>query len=281
LAHIPRIPPRIPDDDRHGRNRPGRRPDPWNRSGPPRDSPQGFRSPAPEGPQGEPAITLPGAVLAMIGLMAAVQLARAALGTYQDMEVLAWFAFIPARYTNTFMELPGGLPAQVWTFVTYGLLHGSWVHLLTNAVWTVAFGAAVARRFGALRFWVFSAAAAAGGAALHLVFHIGDPIPVVGASAAISGQMAAAARFVFDSGGPLRLRSPHGGDAAFKRPANTLVQTFQNRTALAFILLWFAINLAVGLASSATGGLSIAWQAHVGGFLVGLLTFRLFDPVPR
>ena len=224
---------------------------------------------------------LPGAVLAMIGLMAAVHVARSTLGIYQDREVLAWFAFIPARYVDTFIALPGGLPAQLWTFVTYGLLHGSWMHLITNSVWLVAFGAAVARRFGALRFWIFSASAAAGGAALHLVFHFGDPVPVVGASAAISGQMAAAARFVFDSGGPLRLRHPSEGDAAFKRPANTLAQTFRNRTALAFIVLWFGINLAVGLASSATGGLSVAWQAHVGGFLVGLLTFPLFDPVPR
>jgi membrane associated rhomboid family serine protease len=173
------------------------------------------------------------------------------------------------------------LPADVWTFVTYGLLHGSWIHLITNAVWMVAFGSAVARRFGAARFWIFSAAAAAGGAALHLLLHYGDPVPVVGASAAIAGQMAAAARFVFDAGGPLRLRHPSLGDAPYKRPARSLMETFQNRTALIFIVLWFVINLAVGLGSSTAGGMSIAWEAHVGGFLVGLLTFRFFDPVPR
>jgi len=225
---------------------------------------------------------LPGAVVAMIALITVVQVARSTLSYLQDLQVLAWFAFIPVRYAETFVQLPGGIAADVWTFATYALLHGSWIHLITNAVWLVAFGAAVARRFGGLRFWVFSAAAAAGGAALHLLVHWGDPVPVVGASAAISGQMAAAARFVFDAGGPLRLRQgPGSGDAAFRRPARSLADTFRNRTAVVFIALWFFINLAVGLGSSAAGGMAIAWEAHLGGFLVGLLTFRFFDPVPR
>ncbi|WP_420393552.1 rhomboid family intramembrane serine protease [Acuticoccus sp.] len=216
----------------------------------------------------------------MLAIIVAVQLARSAIDPQLGAAVLAWFAFIPARYVGIAGYLPGGLPADAWTFVTYALLHGSWVHLITNAVWLVAFGSAVARRFGAVRFWVFSAAAAAGGAAMHLAVHFGDPVPVVGASAAIAGLMAAAARFVFDSGGPLVLRRP-GDDAAFRRPARTLRQTLQTRSALVFIVLWFVINAIVGIGSTMAGGLSIAWEAHVGGFLVGLLLFRLFDPVPR
>jgi len=228
----------------------------------------------------EPAFLVPSSVMAMLALMTAVHILRSFLGSYEDLQVLAWFAFIPARYVDTFVQLPGGLPADVWTFVTYALLHGSWVHLFTNAIWMVAFGSAVARRFGPGRFWVFSAAAAAGGAAFHLAVHAGDTVPVVGASAAIAGQMAAAARFVFDAGGPLMMRRP-GDVASFRRPARSLAETFRNRTAVIFIGLWFVINLAVGLGSSAAGGVAIAWEAHLGGFLVGLLTFRLFDPVPR
>lgn len=235
--------------------------------------------PHPQMPPREPALMLPPSVVAMVAIISLVQLARSALAPQQDLMVQLWFAFIPARYSGEFYAFPGGVFADVWTFVTYALLHGSWVHLITNTVWLVAFGAAVARRFGALRFWLFSAVAAAGGAALHLALHFGDVVPVVGASAAIAGLMAAAARFVFDTGGPLVLRRG-GDDSAFRRPARSLVDTFRNRSALIFILIWFGINLAIGLGGSVTGGVAIAWEAHIGGFLVGLLLFRFFDPVP-
>ena len=241
----------------------------------------------PHGPHGpgagdgrEPVLMLPGAVVAMVALITLVHFARSFLSPERDVVVQLWFAFIPARYVAGFFPFPGGIAADVWTFVTYALLHGSWVHLITNAVWLVAFGSAVSRRFGAVRFWVFSAVAAAGGAALHLALHMGDPIPVVGASAAIAGQMAAAARFVFDAGGPMVLRRGGTDDRAFKRPAASLADTFRNRSALLFIVIWFGINLAVGLGSSVSGGQAIAWEAHIGGFLVGLLLFRIFDPVP-
>lgn len=292
MIHVPRIPPKGPDgDDPSGDPAPREPRSPWGeRAGPftpprpsdPPETPPGRPASHRPPPAREPAFMLPGPVVAMIALITVVHVARSTLSYFQDLQVLAWFAFIPARYSETFVQLPGGIAADVWTFVTYALLHGSWIHLITNSVWLVAFGAAVSRRFGGVRFWIFSAAAAAGGAGLHLLFHWGDAIPVVGASAAISGQMAAAARFVFDAGGPLRLRAaPGSGDEAFRRPARSLAATFRNRTAVAFIALWFIINLAVGLGSSAAGGMAIAWEAHLGGFLVGLLTFRFFDPVPR
>ena len=52
---------------------------------------------------------------------------------------------------------------------------------------------------------------------------------------------------------------------------------------LAFLAVWFGLNLLFGLGSlSITGGeQAVAWQAHIGGFVAGLLLFGLFDPVPR
>lgn len=231
---------------------------------------------------------LPGSVLAMLVIIILVHAARGLLSFEEDAVVLTWFAFIPARYGAEGIALPGGyvapfpggVAADVWTFVSYALLHGSLMHLVVNGVWLVAFGTAVARRFGGVRFWVFSASAAAGGAALHLVVHAGEIVPVVGASAAIAGQMAAAARFVFDAGGPMELKR-RGAPQLYRLPARSLRDTFANRTAVVFIAIFFLVNLAVGLGSTVAGGLAIAWEAHLGGFFVGLLAFRLFDPVPR
>lgn len=253
MNHVPRIP----------RNEWGRQPTP------------------PPPPRGrEPVFTMPTSVIAMIALLAIIHAIRSTLPWRDDLEVLAWFAFIPARYTSEWSVLPGGIAADVWTFVTYALLHGSTMHIVTNAIWLLAFGSAVARRFGALRFWLFSALAAAGGAALHLAFHPGEAVPVVGASAAIAGQMAGASRFVFDAGGPLVFRGG-ANEALYRRPAQNLLATLSNKRALAFIVVFFVINLAIGVGGSMSDVMTIAWEAHLGGFLVGLFTFRLFDPVPR
>ena len=221
---------------------------------------------------------MPTSVIVMIALLAIVHALRSTLSYREDLEVLAWFAFIPARYTSEWDILPGGIGADVWTFVTYALLHGSTMHIITNGIWLLAFGSAVARRFGGVRFWLFSAAAAAAGAAVHFAAHPGDAIPVVGASAAIAGQMAAAARFVFEPGGPLVFRAS-AGNARFQRPAQSLIATLSNRQALAFIVIFFAINLAFGLGGAVNMAAPIAWEAHLGGFLFGLFAFKLFDPV--
>ena len=236
-------------------------------------------------PAREPVLNLPGAVAGLVAAFIALHVVRGFLSPDADLEVLLLFAFIPVRYTPEALqgfEFPGGLAGDVWTFVTYAMLHGSWTHLFINALWLVAFGSAVARRFGTARFLLFSAVCAVAGAALHLATHVGDPAPVVGASAAISGQMAAAVRFVFAMGGPLgALRAR--GQWAFTQPAPPIAAVLSSPGALGFVGVWFALNLLVGLFAVpfiGEGG-TVAWQAHIGGFLAGFLLFPLFDPVPR
>jgi membrane associated rhomboid family serine protease len=57
----------------------------------------------------------------------------------------------------------------------------------------------------------------------------------------------------------------------------------RNPRVLAFLAVWFGVNIIFGIGSIAIGadGASVAWQAHIGGFFAGLLLFSLFDPVPR
>jgi membrane associated rhomboid family serine protease len=227
-------------------------------------------------------LNVPPVVTATLGVLIAVHAVRAFLSPQDDWELQVWFAFIPARYE--FAELawdaPTGPPAQIWTFVTYALLHGSVVHLGINAVWFLAFGSAVARRFGAVRFLVFFVVTAAAGAGAHLLTHAGQKVAMVGASAAISGYMAAAIRFAFQDGGPLGLWRAHESHA-YHVPAAPLRQALTQPNVVAFLVVWFGLNLVLGLASLSLGGEDeeIAWQAHIGGFLAGLLLFPWFDPV--
>jgi membrane associated rhomboid family serine protease len=66
-------------------------------------------------------------------------------------------------------------------------------------------------------------------------------------------------------------------------PALSLWRALRNGRVLAFLAIWFGVNILFGATSLSLGGegASVAWQAHIGGFLAGLLLFSLFDPVPR
>ena len=155
----------------------------------------------------EPIFNVPTAVVATLAVLVLVHVVREwVLTQRQDAQLLLWFAFIPARYDAAVTATAGdvaGLGPQIWTFFTYALIHGDWTHLGLNSVWLLAFGTPIARRFGAMRFLAFFVLTAAAGAAAHLATHAHAYIPVIGASASISGFMAAAIRFVFQRSGPL------------------------------------------------------------------------------
>ncbi len=232
-------------------------------------------------------LNVPPVVTLTIAVMALVHAVRVFVLTPRgDLEFLLLFSFIPARYGDPACLVQNGLPdgwgTQIWTFVTYSLIHGDLTHLGLNAVWLLAFGSAVARRFGAARFLAFSAVTAAAGAVAHLATHPGDCWPMVGASAAISGFMAAAIRFVFQAGGPLGLLGSSRG-AGYAIPAAPLLVTLRDLRVIVFLAVWFGLNVFFGLISLplVDDQQSVAWQAHIGGFVAGLVLFPLFDPVAR
>lgn len=227
-------------------------------------------------PPPEPAFNAPATVLGMIGAFALVHAVRAFLPEQSDIDILVLFAFIPARYAGdaAMGGFPGGLGADLWTFVSYAFLHGNLTHLAMNAIWFLVFASPVAWRFGTKRFLLFCGVTAVAGAVAHLVSHWGEFVPVIGASGIVSGVTAAAIRFVFGRGGPLRA---FGRDLPVHHaPAAPLRVAFRDPSVLTFVIIWFALNLVFG----AFGG-GVAWQAHVGGFVAGLFLFPLFDPPRR
>jgi membrane associated rhomboid family serine protease len=220
-------------------------------------------------------------ILAVIGLVHAIFVL--VLTRAQDAEFLILFAFIPARYEFAVLSELSWAPgwgAAVWTFLTYAFIHADINHLGFNAIWLLAFGSPVARRFGSLRFLTFFLATAAAGAVIHLIAHIGENIPMVGASAAISGAMAAAMRFAFQRGGPLGALGSRD-ESAYLVPAAPLAAMLRDPRVVVFLAVWFGVNLLFGLGTITMPGVqqSIAWEAHIGGFLAGLFGFALFDPV--
>jgi membrane associated rhomboid family serine protease len=234
----------------------------------------------------EPIFNIPAVIVAGLAAMVAIHALRSfLLSSEQDLEFLLLFAFIPARYDTALLlegALPGGVGAQVWTFVSYALIHADIAHLGMNLLWFVPFGSALARRFGALRFVLFFAATAAAGAGAHLIAHLGEVFPVIGASAAVSGMMAASMRFAFQPQGPIALWQQKD-ERAYHVPALPLLSALRDPRILAFLVVWFGLNLLFGLGSLPIvgAGQSVAWEAHIGGFLAGLLLFSLFDPTPR
>lgn len=209
----------------------------------------------------------------MLAVFVAVHLYRLTLSYDGDIDFLLRFAFIPVRYASTpefgGIAFPGGVAAGIWTFVTYGLIHGDWVHLAMNSLWMLAFGSVVARRMGTTRFLVFNVACAAAGAAVMLWVLWGRPVPMIGASAAVSGQIAAALRLMY-------------GGGSIYAPAS-IIDALKDRNALVFLAVWVGINLFVGLGAVSLGDMAgeIAWQAHLGGFAAGFLLFGVLDRLGR
>jgi membrane associated rhomboid family serine protease len=234
----------------------------------------------------EPMFNVPAVVIATVVVLVAVHLFRVyALTDAEDVRFLLAFSFIPARYGVSPLVggyVPRGFGADLWTFFTYAFLHANFMHIGLNLAWLLPFGTALARRFGSWRYVLFMLVSAAAGALAHLASHPGQMVPMIGASAAISGAMAAAMRFIFQERGPLDMwRHGVGDGEAYRVPAASLLATARDPRFLLFFAVWIGLNLLIGLGTVSIGGAGeqIAWQAHIGGFVAGLLLFTAFDPV--
>jgi membrane associated rhomboid family serine protease len=224
----------------------------------------------------EPILNVPRVVTISAAAMIAMQLVLNVLPPEPSLKVFLSLAMIPDRYTGAATELPGGYVSAVTSFITYMAVHGGWLHLVVNVLWMLAFGTAVARRVSTAGFFQFSILCGIAGALTHLFLHWGETFPMVGASAAISGQMAAVLRFIFSARG-----GQHGRMPDFARvPLASLDETLRDGRAIGFIVFWLVLNIYFGMSGASFGAgpdSRIAWEAHIGGFLCGLLTFGYFD----
>lgn len=216
----------------------------------------------------EPVFNAPAAVLAVIGVLAAIHVLLAILDDGWRVWSLFALALNPIRFTDPGFPSPEG--AQYWSLVTYMLLHGDWMHLVFNSLWLLVFGTPVARYMGSLRFLLLSLAAGIAGAFASLALHWGEQVFVIGASGAVSGLLAAAIPIMYG-------RRVMGG----ARPLS-ITEFMTNPRALMFTAIWLALTLFSGAAGWTGNGFmaegGIAWEAHVGGFIGGLLAFYALAP---
>lgn len=221
-------------------------------------------------PPRQPIFRAPAIVLWLIGALALAHAGRVLGPPARAEDMIGEYAFIPARYSHAFLAAHGIDPGTVWEqvlpFFSYMALHNDWTHLAINCLWLLAFGPIVARRFGAALFLVFFVVCGVMGAVTHLLFNWGNAVPVIGASGAISGLMAAALRML-------------PGELPWASPGAAPLAPILSRPIVTYTLVWAGVNLLAGLTGLGLGGESglIAWQAHLGGYLAGLLLCGSFD----
>lgn len=230
----------------------------------------------PPGP--EPIFNVPRTVSVMLVALVAVHAVRLLLPAEDDLWLLLAGAFIPGRYGPEAGELPGGELALLTSPFTHMLLHGDWLHLAFNSAWLLVFGGAIAARAGTARFLLFFVLCGLGGAVAFYVANVGLMQPMIGASGAISGLMGATMRFLLpalDEGGFRRMR-----EAPRSLRLMSLGEALTDRRLLVASAILVVLNLLtiIGFGGAQNSG-GIAWEAHLGGYLIGVFTYGLFDDV--
>jgi len=196
----------------------------------------------PAAPQHQPMFNLPPMTKALLVVNLLVFAAMLLLPGATADRLVAVLGFVPARYASG-----EGMtwPALVDP-ITYQFLHGSFAHVGANMLGLLAFGAGVEQRLPRWRFLLFYLVCGVAGALAEYAFDRQSAEVMIGASAAISGLFGAILRF-----------------RAFRRGFWTLV------------VLWLLVNAATGITGAGSDAAPVAWIAHIGGFVAGLLLFPL------
>jgi rhomboid family protein len=174
--------------------------------------------------------------------------------------VQSW-GVVPREYAAG-QDLSPMIPAPFWTTLfTSMFLHGGWMHLGGNMLYLWIFGDNVERSMGAVRFLLFYLVCGLAASAAHIMFNLGSALPAVGASGAISGVL----------GGYLLLFPKN------QVRVLTYVRIAQI-PALVVIGFWIVLQFVNGIGSVArtdeTAG--VAYMAHIGGFVAGIVLVKLF-----
>jgi membrane associated rhomboid family serine protease len=159
---------------------------------------------------------------------------------------------------------PSAVPPLL-TLVTCIFLHGGWLHFLGNMWFLFIFGDNVEDRMGHVGYLAFYLLAGVAASVTHLVTNLGSPIPTIGASGAIAGVM-----------GAYLCMYPKAMVLSVI-PIFIFIQMVVLPTPI-FLGIWFLMQFFQGVATiNAVSTAGVAWWAHVGGFVMGVVVAKLLD----
>lgn len=211
----------------------------------------------------------PAVNLTLIAINAVVFFFQVSLPPEALDDLVIAFGVVPARLDLTDPLATLANPAAWVPLFTHMFLHGGWFHIISN-MWTLfIFGDNVEDRMGSGRYLLFYLFGGLAAALAQVAINPASPIPAIGASGAIAGVL-----------GSYFLLFP-------KSRVITLIPIFFipwliEVPAIVYLGFWFVSQLFSGIAALriphevAIGG--VAWWAHIGGFVFGMVFFRLFTP---
>lgn len=175
---------------------------------------------------------------------------------------------LPSYALNQFVEQWGIVPDRLHleSLITSMFLHGGWMHILGNMLFLWVFGRNVEDLIGGGRFVVFYLLCGLAAALVQVVTNFYSPVPTIGASGAIAGVM-----------GAYLVKFPRARIITLL-PIFFFFTTIEIPAAL-LLLFWFGmqfLNSIGSLAQTDYSGGGVAWFAHVGGFVTGMLLIRAF-----
>lgn len=202
----------------------------------------------------------------IIAVNVAVYLIQLSQGSRVDHFILL-YGLVPARYSDPFVAAHFTLGQQLFSFISFMFVHGGFWHILFNMWSLYIFGDNVEDRLGPVRYLFFYLLCGWVSGLSHLVPNWHSQIPTVGASGAIAGVMGAYVML-------------HPRSKILTMIPILFIPFFIELPAFFFLGLWFFFQLTSAALSPAQEG-GIAWWAHIGGFLFGMICLKLFARMPN
>ena len=176
------------------------------------------------------------------------------------------YGLVPGRYTLDYLARHFTFSQQVFSWLTFMFLHGGILHLLGNMWFLYIFGDNVEDRLGPLRYLFFYLMCGVASGVTHFVLNAQSQAPVIGASGAVAGVMGA--YFLL-----------HPRSKILTLVPIIIIPLFFEIPAFFFLGIWFVLQF-INASASQGAGSGIAWWAHVGGFIFGMLFLKLFETLP-
>jgi len=212
-----------------------------------------------------PAKNVPVVNYALIGINVVVFLIQLSRGPEWDKFVFT-YGLVPARYSIPQLSAYFSAQQQVVAFISFMFLHGGFWHLLGNMWSLYIFGDNVEDRLGPLRYLVFYLICGIASGVSHLVLNLHSNLPTIGASGAIAGVM----------GAYLIL---HPRSKILTLIPIFFIPYFIDIPAYFFMGVWFVLQFINAAANPGLGG-GVAWWAHIGGFIFGIIFLNIILMLP-